>query len=142
MYFVFCYNERIVAIIRLLLISLIQNFKIFRYRVCRAAFVSCPVPHKCLDGFGQGIRPGPQVIQMLCLSHSNTQLMSTYWDFPGDPPAKTPHSQCRGHRFDPWWGSQITRAAAKSSSAANKDPRSLTEDSRSCVMQLRPSPAK
>ena len=23
------------------------------------------------------------------------------WDFPGDPVAKTPHTQCRGPRFDP-----------------------------------------
>ena len=25
-------------------------------------------------------------------------------DFPGDPVAKTPHSQCRALRFDPWSG--------------------------------------
>ena len=24
------------------------------------------------------------------------------WDFPGGPMAKTPHSQCRGPRFNPW----------------------------------------
>ena len=23
-------------------------------------------------------------------------------DFPGGPVVKTPHSQCRGHGFDPW----------------------------------------
>ena len=26
------------------------------------------------------------------------------WDFPGDPVAKTLHSQCRGLRFNPWLG--------------------------------------
>ena len=26
-------------------------------------------------------------------------------DFPGGPVVKTPHSQCRGHGFDPWSGS-------------------------------------
>ena len=26
------------------------------------------------------------------------------WDFPGSPVVKTPSSQCRGHRFDPWSG--------------------------------------
>ena len=26
-------------------------------------------------------------------------------DFPGDPVAKSPSSQCRGPRFDPWSGS-------------------------------------
>ena len=25
-------------------------------------------------------------------------------DFPGGPVVKTPHFQCRGHRFNPWWG--------------------------------------
>ena len=25
-------------------------------------------------------------------------------DFPGGPVIKTPHSQCRGHGFDPWLG--------------------------------------
>ena len=27
---------------------------------------------------------------------------SVYWDFPGGPAAKTPYSQCRGLRFNPW----------------------------------------
>ena len=26
------------------------------------------------------------------------------WDFPGGPVGKTPRSQCRGPRFDPWSG--------------------------------------
>ena len=26
------------------------------------------------------------------------------WDFPGGPMAKTPSSQCRGPKFDPWSG--------------------------------------
>ena len=28
------------------------------------------------------------------------------WDFPGGPVVKTPHFQCKGHRFDPWSGNQ------------------------------------
>ena len=35
-------------------------------------------------------------------------------DFPGGPVAKTPCSQCRGPRFDPWSGNKIPHAAAKS----------------------------
>ena len=27
-------------------------------------------------------------------------------DFPGGPVVKTPSSQCRGHRFDPWSGNK------------------------------------
>ena len=27
-----------------------------------------------------------------------------HWDFPAGPVAKTPHSQCKGTRFDPWSG--------------------------------------
>ena len=27
-----------------------------------------------------------------------------YWDFPGGPMGKTPRSQYRGPRFDPWSG--------------------------------------
>ena len=26
------------------------------------------------------------------------------WDFPGNPMVKTLSFQCRGCRFDPWWG--------------------------------------
>ena len=29
---------------------------------------------------------------------------STCWDFPRGPVAETPHSQCRGLRFNPWLG--------------------------------------
>ena len=29
-----------------------------------------------------------------------------FMDFPGGPMVKTPHFHCRGHRFDPWSGSQ------------------------------------
>ena len=29
---------------------------------------------------------------------------SVYQDFSGGPVGKTPHSQCRGPRFDPWSG--------------------------------------
>ena len=26
----------------------------------------------------------------------------SYWDFPGGPVGKPPHSQCRGTGFNPW----------------------------------------
>ena len=31
-------------------------------------------------------------------------LKRSLGDFPGGPLGKTPHSQCRGPRFDPWSG--------------------------------------
>ena len=31
-------------------------------------------------------------------------ISNLYWDFPGGPVAKTPHSQCRGPGFNPWPG--------------------------------------
>ena len=31
-------------------------------------------------------------------------ISNLYWDFPGGPVAKTPHSQCRGSRLDAWSG--------------------------------------
>ena len=34
-------------------------------------------------------------------------------DFPGCPVAKTPNSQCRGSRFNPWSGNEIPHAATK-----------------------------
>ena len=30
-----------------------------------------------------------------------------HWDFPGGPVLKTPHFQCRGHRFHPWSGNRL-----------------------------------
>ena len=35
------------------------------------------------------------------------------WDFPGGPVAKTPHSQCRGLRFDLWSAKYFLHAATK-----------------------------
>ena len=32
------------------------------------------------------------------------ELKKENWDFPGGPVVKTPHFQCRGHGFSPWWG--------------------------------------
>ena len=43
-------------------------------------------------------------------------------DFPGGPVVKTPCSQCRGPRFDPWSGNWILHVATKSPHAATKDP--------------------
>ena len=42
-------------------------------------------------------------------------------DFPGGPVGKTPRSQCRGPRFDPWSGNLIPCATTKSLLAATKD---------------------
>ena len=44
--------------------------------------------------------------------------------FPGGPVAKTPCSECRRPRFDPWLDNSI--------------PHAHNEDQRSCVLQLRP----
>ena len=43
-------------------------------------------------------------------------------DFPGGPAAKTPCSQCRGPRFNPWSGNYIPHASTKNSHARTKDP--------------------
>ena len=40
------------------------------------------------------------------------------WDFPGDPVAKTLHSQCRGPKFGPWSGNSIPYDTAESLHAA------------------------
>ena len=56
-------------------------------------------------------------------------------DFPAGSVTKTPHSQCRGPRFDSWSGNLILHAAAKRSICCNKDGRSP-------MPQLRPSAAK
>ena len=37
----------------------------------------------------------------------------TIRDFPGGPVAKTPYSQCRGHRFNPWSENKIPHTATK-----------------------------
>ena len=44
-------------------------------------------------------------------------------DFPGGPVAKTPHSQCRGPRFNPLSENLIPHAATKDPACHNKDPR-------------------
>ena len=36
-----------------------------------------------------------------------------HWDFSGLPAAKTPGSQCRGSRFDPWLRNWIPHDATK-----------------------------
>ena len=49
--------------------------------------------------------------------------------------AKTPCSQCRGHKFDPWSGNEILHATTK-------DPTLCKKFGRSRVLQLRPGTAK
>ena len=61
------------------------------------------------------------------------------WDFPSGPGTRTPCTQCRGPKFNPWAGNQIPHAATKSSHAAAKDP---TTDGKPCVPQPRPGAAK
>ena len=34
------------------------------------------------------------------------KLVKRCWDFPGSSVVKTPHFQCRGHRFNPWLGNK------------------------------------
>jgi len=57
----------------------------------------------------------------LSLTSLNVKIHSPK-DFPGGPMAKTPHSQYRGPRCDPWLGNWILHAATKSSHAAAKNP--------------------
>ena len=58
-------------------------------------------------------------------------------NFPSGPVAKIPCSQCRGPRFNPWWGNQIPHATTKSLHTLTKDLTCLNQDQRSCVLQLR-----
>ena len=62
-----------------------------------------------------------------------THLSTLSEDFFGGLVAKTPRSQCRGPRFDPWSGKEIPHAATKSLPASTK---------RCPVPQLRPGPAE
>ena len=57
--------------------------------------------------------------------------------FPDVPGAKTPHSQCRGPRFDPQSGNWSSHTATKSSNAETKDPARLDKDRR-CRVQQQP----
>ena len=45
-----------------------------------------------------------------------------FWDFPGEPVAKTLHSQARGTGFNPWSANKIPHAATKSSQMLLKIP--------------------
>lgn len=56
----------------------------------------------------------------LTLSLWGTGIEGKSLDFPHGPVAKTTHSQCRGPRFDTWWGNRIPHDAAKSSHVAAK----------------------
>ena len=38
------------------------------------------------------------------------ELKKENWDFPCGPVVKTPHLQCRGHGFNPCWGTEIPHA--------------------------------
>ena len=47
--------------------------------------------------------------------HSKQSKSEKDTDFPGDPAAKTPFSQCRSLGFNPWLGNWIPHAATESS---------------------------
>ena len=90
----------------------------------------------------QGIDEGQVLLLVyLLVSYSGVNQSSTvYWkpgsvagtghiainkmsrDFPGGPEVKTLNSQCRGLKFDPWSGTQILYAAAKSLCGTLKIP--------------------
>ena len=55
---------------------------------------------------------------------------------------KTPHFQCRGPGFNPWWGYRALPAATKHSHATSKDSAHHNKDQRSCLQQLRHSTTK
>ena len=52
-------------------------------------------------GWAKGAREGAPGRAQPVLRQPNTQ-QSRGRGFPGGPVAKTPNSQCRGHRFNPW----------------------------------------
>ena len=57
-------------------------------------------PQDCdYDGFDSWSIP---MIRLCCMVQ--LILRKGAWDFPGEPVVKTPHSQCRGPRFNPWLG--------------------------------------
>ena len=49
-------------------------------------------------------------------------------DFPGDPAAKTPFSQCRSLGFNPWLGNWIPHAATEFTYLNYKNPACYSED--------------
>ena len=52
--------------------------------------------------------------------HSLTEHTRTR-DFPGGPVAKTPRSQCRGPRFNPWSGNETYHTTTKEPPCCNED---------------------
>ena len=44
------------------------------------------------------------------------------WNFPGTPVAKTPCFHCRGHGFDPSWGTKIPHSMAPKKQGAENSP--------------------
>lgn len=58
---------------------------------------------KCLDTrFGAGTVGSKEKVSRFRLG-AGRFIMRGWVDFHGDPEVKTPHSQFRGHGFDPWW---------------------------------------
>ena len=54
--------------------------------------------------------------------YGRSHFKVTASDFPGGPVTKTPHSQCKGPRLDPWSRSWIPRATTKCLHAAGEPP--------------------
>ena len=63
--------------------------------------------------------PSTFPIQSFCKYHLPPFQM-TSWDFSGGPVAKTPSSQCRGPRLDPWSGNYIPQDTTKILCATTK----------------------
>ena len=68
---------------------------------------------KCLDPrFGAGTVGSREKVSRFTLG-GRALYSARLGYFHGDPEVKTPRSQCRGHGFDPWWGSKIPHAAGR-----------------------------
>ena len=84
--------------------------------------------HEFEQTLGDGEGQGSLVCRSLC-DHKSKAWFSDWTttnrnvrDFPDCPVAKTPHSQCKGPRFNPWSGYLIPHATTKSFRTRTKDP--------------------
>ena len=67
----------------------------------------------------------------LCFLHELSQDLMR--DFPGNSVVKTPRSQCKAPRFDPWSGNQIPHAATKIPNAATKKDPARGNENPTCL---------
>ena len=71
--------------------------------------------------------PSTFPIQSFCKYHL-LPFQMTSWDFSGGPVAKTPSSQCRGPRLDPWSGNYIPQDTTKILCATTRTRKYLNEE--------------